>query len=43
MEKYSWIYSTSAKPDRESITSFALKGEETGTKITTIQVEINVS
>lgn len=38
-----WIYSTSPKHDRESITCSALKGEETDTKITIIQVEIDVS
>lgn len=34
---------TSTKLDRESITSSALKGEETGTKITILQVEMDVS
>lgn len=38
-----WIYSTSPKHDRESITCSALKGEETDTKITITQVEIDVS
>lgn len=43
LKNKNWIYSTSLKHDRESITCSALKGEKTDTKITIIQVEIGVS
>lgn len=39
----SWIHSTSPKHVRESVTSSTLKRKETGTKITIIHVEIDLS